>query len=140
MTPHRKLGQNFLIDLNLLDLLVRASGIDEQDVVLEVGAGTGGLTTRLAGRAGRVVSVEIDPGFFRLVSRANHRLCESGAACTPMPSSPSTGSARKCWPLSKTPCKRSAPDHYHVVANLPYDVANPGQLATCCSKSCQFAR
>lgn len=53
-------GQNFLIDLNLLDLLVRSAAIEPTDVVLEVGAGSGTLTTRLAMLAGRVVSVEID--------------------------------------------------------------------------------
>jgi 16S rRNA (adenine1518-N6/adenine1519-N6)-dimethyltransferase len=53
-------GQNFLIDLNLLDLLVRSAAIEPTDVVLEVGAGSGTLTTRLAMLAGRVVSAEID--------------------------------------------------------------------------------
>ena len=45
-TVDARRGQNFLIDLNLLDLLVRAAGIRPDDVVLEVGAGSGTLTTR----------------------------------------------------------------------------------------------
>src|SRR5215470_8938996 len=55
-----KLGQNFLIDLNLLDLIVRTAELDASDAVLEVGTGTGSLTARLAEHAGAVVTVEVD--------------------------------------------------------------------------------
>jgi 16S rRNA (adenine1518-N6/adenine1519-N6)-dimethyltransferase len=55
-----KLGQNFLIDLNLLDLIVRTAELEASDAVLEVGTGTGSLTARLADCAGAVVTVEID--------------------------------------------------------------------------------
>src|SRR6185312_12665307 len=55
-----KLGQNFLIDLNLVDLVVRTAELDRSDAVLEVGTGTGSLTSRLADVAGAVVTVEID--------------------------------------------------------------------------------
>ena len=55
-----KLGQNFLVDLNLLDLIVRAGEVGKQDAILEVGTGTGSLTSRLADHAGWVVTVEID--------------------------------------------------------------------------------
>ncbi len=65
--PKNKLGQNFLIDLNVLDLLERAGEISAQDLVLEVGSGTGSLTNKLADLAGAVLSVEIDPSFFSLV-------------------------------------------------------------------------
>ncbi len=47
-----KLGQNFLIDLNLLDLIVRTAELGQADAVLEVGTGTGSLTAQLA-RLGR---------------------------------------------------------------------------------------
>ena len=48
-----KLGQNFLIDLNLLDLIVRTAELDKSDAVLEVGTGTGSLTARLADKPAR---------------------------------------------------------------------------------------
>ena len=64
-------GQNFLVDLNLLDLLERSAGITPSDVVLEVGTGTGALTERLARAAGRVVTCEIDS---RLAQLARERL------------------------------------------------------------------
>lgn len=60
LEPKGKLGQNFLIDLNLLDLIVRVAELDKSDAVLEVGTGTGSLTARLAEYAGAVVTVEID--------------------------------------------------------------------------------
>lgn len=55
-----KLGQNFLIDINLLDLIVRAGELTRADTVLEVGTGTGSLTAKLAEEAGHVVTIEID--------------------------------------------------------------------------------
>jgi 16S rRNA (adenine1518-N6/adenine1519-N6)-dimethyltransferase len=55
-----KLGQNFLIDLNLLDFIVRTGEVGTGDAVLEVGTGTGSLTSRLADAAGWVTTVEID--------------------------------------------------------------------------------
>src|ERR1051325_10226551 len=65
--PKNKLGQNFLIDLNLLELLLRTAELGQQDVVLEVGCGTGSLTARLCDAAAAVVGVEIDPDFVTLV-------------------------------------------------------------------------
>jgi 16S rRNA (adenine1518-N6/adenine1519-N6)-dimethyltransferase len=64
--PKNKLGQNFLIDLNLLDLLLRSAELTRDDLVLEVGSGTGSLTAQLVEQAGAVVSVEIDPAFSAL--------------------------------------------------------------------------
>ena len=58
--PRGKLGQNFLIDLNLLHLLHRSAELCENDVVLEVGTGTGSLTGAMAMEAGQVVTVEVD--------------------------------------------------------------------------------
>lgn len=59
-SPNRRLGQNFLIDLNLMRLLVDAAHIQPQDVVMEVGTGTGSFTEALAQRAGKVITVEYD--------------------------------------------------------------------------------
>ncbi len=63
-----KLGQNFLIDLNLLDMIARIGNPGPDDLVLEVGTGTASLTSRLIERAGAVLSVEIDAGFHQLAS------------------------------------------------------------------------
>ena len=49
LQPDSRHGQNFLIDLNLLDILTGAADLGPEDVVLEIGTGLGSLTARLAG-------------------------------------------------------------------------------------------
>ena len=58
--PNRELGQNFLIDSNLLDVIGRAAGLEPGDVVLEVGGGLGVLSEYLADRTAHVHVVELD--------------------------------------------------------------------------------
>jgi 16S rRNA (adenine1518-N6/adenine1519-N6)-dimethyltransferase len=58
--PNKRFGQNFLIDLNLMRLLIDTADIQKNDVVLEIGPGTGSLTAGIAEKAGHCVSVEID--------------------------------------------------------------------------------
>jgi 16S rRNA (adenine1518-N6/adenine1519-N6)-dimethyltransferase len=68
ITPATRHGQNFLIDLNLHRLLIDSAELTKEDVVLEVGTGTGALTTEMARRAGGVVTVEIDSHLYELAS------------------------------------------------------------------------
>jgi 16S rRNA (adenine1518-N6/adenine1519-N6)-dimethyltransferase len=109
-----RLGQNFLADPNLLDAIVRDAGLSPEDVVLEVGAGEGVLTERLAAVAAHVHAVEIDRGLEEILapiaSRANVSL--------------HWGDAMKFdfAPLCPAPTS--------VVANLPYSVATPVLLRT----------
>ena len=58
--PKRDLGQNFLIDSNLLDVIARAADLQPHDVVLEVGGGLGVLSEHLAARVRHVHVVELD--------------------------------------------------------------------------------
>lgn len=59
----RALGQHFLTDPEILDRMVEYAELSRSDVVLEVGAGGGELTKRLAEKAGRVIAVEVDERF-----------------------------------------------------------------------------
>jgi 16S rRNA (adenine1518-N6/adenine1519-N6)-dimethyltransferase len=68
ISPATRHGQNFLIDLNLVQILVDAAQLGPEDVVLEVGTGTGSLTAMMAERAAAVVTVEIDKHLFELAS------------------------------------------------------------------------
>src|SRR5271165_391813 len=58
--PDRELGQNFLIDSNILGVIGRAAGLDLKDVVLEIGGGLGVLSEYLAERVCHVHVVEVD--------------------------------------------------------------------------------
>jgi 16S rRNA (adenine1518-N6/adenine1519-N6)-dimethyltransferase len=58
--PNRELGQNFLIDDNILDVIARAAELDRADVVLEVGGGLGVLSEHLAARTAHLHVVEVD--------------------------------------------------------------------------------
>ncbi len=58
--PNRELGQNFLIDSNILDVIGRAAELEGHDVVLEVGGGLGVLSEYLAERTAHVHVVELD--------------------------------------------------------------------------------
>jgi 16S rRNA (adenine1518-N6/adenine1519-N6)-dimethyltransferase len=56
----RELGQNFLVDRNMLGVIERLADLNEHDVVLEIGGGFGVLSERLAARVGRLHVVEVD--------------------------------------------------------------------------------
>lgn len=62
--PSKLLGQNFLIDKNILDIIIKTADVKTDDQVLEVGPGLGVVTEQLIKRAGRVVAVEKDKRLF----------------------------------------------------------------------------
>ncbi len=67
--PNKRLGQCFLIDLNLMQAVVETAELTGGETVLEVGPGTGSLTEALLEKAGRVVSVEYDRMLAEVVER-----------------------------------------------------------------------
>jgi 16S rRNA (adenine1518-N6/adenine1519-N6)-dimethyltransferase len=109
-----RLGQNFLADPNLLDAIVRDAALSPADVVLEVGAGEGVLTERLAAAAAHVHTVEIDRGL------------ESALASVAAGANVSLhwGDAMKLDLAGFRPAPTT------MVANLPYSVATPLILRT----------
>ena len=66
LEPDSRHGQNFLIDLNLINLLVDSADIQPNDLVLEIGTGTGSLTALMAAKAAHVITVEIDTHLHQL--------------------------------------------------------------------------
>lgn len=122
--PKNKLGQNFLIDLNIVDLIVRTADLSKDDTVLEVGTGTGSLTGRLADLAGAVVSVEIDEPFHLLAKevldeRPNVALIHADALKTKNEFNPDV-LAKLFEMRERFGCTR-----LKLVANLPFVVATP---------------
>jgi len=113
--PNRALGQNFLIDSNLLEVIVRAAHVGGEDVVLEIGGGLGVLSEALAARAGHVHVIEIDP-------RLEPALREALA--------PHPNSTLHVGDALKLPLTELGPPPTKVVANLPYGVAASALLRT----------
>jgi len=58
--PNKKLGQSFLIDINVINRISDAADISEDDIVVEIGAGIGVMTEGIAKKAKKVIAVEID--------------------------------------------------------------------------------
>jgi 16S rRNA (adenine1518-N6/adenine1519-N6)-dimethyltransferase len=68
--PRRALGQNFLVDRNILSIILRAAEPEPGDHILEIGPGLGVLTEALSDRAGGVIAVEKDPSLYAYLSEA----------------------------------------------------------------------
>lgn len=66
----KKLGQNFLVDENILKMILEAAQLEKQTKVLEIGPGFGTLTIALAEQAGQVISIEIDPMLIPILQAA----------------------------------------------------------------------
>lgn len=101
--PNKSLGQHWLKDVSTLSLICDAAELSAQDTVLEIGPGQGDLTRQLLDRAGKVISVELDPDLVKQLVRevANPKLEVIQADILK-------------FDLTELP-----PD-YKVVANIPY--------------------
>lgn len=104
--PRKALGQHFLVDENILLVIERLAGLDESDVVLEIGPGLGVLTRFLAERVAHVHAVEVD-------RRLEPHLAEIPGVDLHW------GDALQLDISSLAPAPRK------LVANLPYNVATP---------------
>ncbi len=124
LMPKHKLGQNFLVDLNLLDLVARAAELTPADAVLEVGTGTGSLSALMADKAGCVYTVEIDadiqPIARQLIGRRpNVEMLRADALARKNELNPDMLAG---WAAlaAKHGCTRRK-----LVANLPFVIATP---------------
>lgn len=63
----KRLGQNFLIEQNVVDNIIESVDIKEDDYILEIGPGIGGMTEKLLKEAKKVIAVEIDKGLIRIL-------------------------------------------------------------------------
>lgn len=124
LEPRSKLGQCFLIDINLMDLVVRTAELGETDLAVEVGSGTGALTLKLSEHAGAVVGIEVDTGFFKLaddLTRAwsNVRMLHGDVLKNKNTLNPAFVDA------VREMRQRPGIERVKLVANLPYLVATP---------------
>lgn len=113
LAPRKSLGQNFLIDDNVLHKIAAAGHVNAGDAVLEIGPGLGALTEILVKQAGKVVAVEYDRGLFsilkeRLGDYRNLKLLNRDILAVDL-----TELAAECQGSLK------------VIANLPYYITTP---------------
>jgi 16S rRNA (adenine1518-N6/adenine1519-N6)-dimethyltransferase len=113
--PNRELGQNFLADSNLLDVIGRLAELDARDVVLEIGGGLGVLSEYLAPRAAFLHVVEVD----RALEPALRDALD-----------PFANAALHLADATELDLRALAPAPTKVVANLPYGIAVTAILRT----------
>jgi 16S rRNA (adenine1518-N6/adenine1519-N6)-dimethyltransferase len=124
IAPRHRYGQNFLIDLNIHDLIVKTADVGPDDVVLEVGSGAGALTTLMAKTGAAVVAVDVDPAMVALTLEAtegmpNVRVLLADALAGKNTMNPAVLDNVRAG-LAVAASKR-----LKLVANLPYHVATP---------------
>jgi 16S rRNA (adenine1518-N6/adenine1519-N6)-dimethyltransferase len=109
VSPRKSLGQNFLVDENIISRIIQAAQITKDDTVIEIGPGMGAMTKDLAVAAGRVIAIELDERLFRklkaeLKDADNLDLILGDALTFPY---------------------ESLPGPVKVAANLPYYISTP---------------
>ena len=128
--PKKKLGQNFLVNPEVLEIILEAGELTDTDTVIEIGAGLGGLTDVLARRAKRVIAVEVDELLYKAL------VAHFGAACR----SPKLAIQKSIdshiqllnadilkLELDSLLCHdpKTEPTTFKVIANLPYSITTP---------------
>lgn len=104
----KKFGQNFLIDKNILENIIEAADVSQNDTILEIGPGPGVLTTQLLPRAKKVIAVEIDKSILPVLKETTHffrdtlEIVHAHILGIDLPTTP-----------------------YKVVANIPYHLTSP---------------
>lgn len=135
LAPRKSLGQNFLIDHNLIRKLVDAAAVGPGSLVLEVGPGTGTMTEELLARGAEVIACELDAGLAQLLRER----FGSDSLAGGMPAAPGGSGAggRGRFTLIEGDClegKRAlnaearaalAGRPFSLVSNLPYGAGTP---------------
>ncbi len=109
--PNQRLGQNFLIDQNILNKIIEIAEVSKKDTVLEIGAGLGNLTQKLSQSAKKVIAVEKDKHLIEPLKKVlkdykNIEIIQGDILKIPK-------------------SKLQNPKNYKAVANLPYYITSP---------------
>jgi len=116
--PKKRLGQNFLVDRNVLTKIAEASSLSTEQYVIEIGPGLGGLTRELAQRCRGVLAIEIDRSLQPVLEdlsaeHPNVRLLFSDVLEVDL-----EAGLRQAFTLA-------GPLDYRVCANIPYNITSP---------------
>jgi 16S rRNA (adenine1518-N6/adenine1519-N6)-dimethyltransferase len=115
--PCRKLGQNFLIDKNILGKIIRLSGVRDGDQVVEIGPGLGSLTGELLKIGAQVFAVELDKNFVVrlqdvfLTNYPEHFHLLQGDGVQ--------------FPRAGLSNEKAIAHEFKIIANLPYAISTP---------------
>ena len=113
LSPKKRFGQNFLINKNVSEKIVRLANIQPDDTIIEVGVGFGALTFHLAQLCRKVIGIEIDSGIIRFHKKAGS-----------LPANVSLVHQD----ILRTDFARLASEsggRIKLIANLPYSISNP---------------
>ena len=115
---NKSLGQNFLINQNVVDAIVQSSNINKDDLVIEIGPGLGTLTKFLLEKAGKVVCIELDSKMISVLNERfflydNFEVINQDVLKTDLKE------------LIKNEKEKNSLKNAKVVANLPYYITTP---------------
>jgi 16S rRNA (adenine1518-N6/adenine1519-N6)-dimethyltransferase len=122
LSPRHHLGQNFLIDLNLLELIVEEAGVSPEDLILEIGPGAGALTALMAGRGASVLAIELDRELAKLAAEAVEDMPAARVLNLDALANKNTMNPMLVEHLQREIRARPARG-FKLVSNLPYSVA-----------------
>ena len=137
VTPNHRRGQNFLIDLNLMQLLINTAQICDNDIVLEVGCGTGSLTETIAELAGKVIAADIDPTLARIASKQLQHFHNVELIETDILESKSKIDSNVKNAIKKA--ENIYTGRILLVSNLPYSISSPLMINMVTSDLCADA-
>jgi len=104
--PKKHLGQNFIIDINIIHKIINLSNVTHEDIILEIGPGLGGLTDVLVEKAKKVYAIETDPILSKyLVEKFSNQ--------------------NNIEIIPGDILKVEIPFHTKVVSNIPYKITGP---------------
>jgi len=126
LSPRHALGQNFLIDQNLVAKLVDAAHVQPAETILEVGPGTGTLTDALLHRGCRVIACEMDTGLAQLLRDRLLSPASPAASRFTLIEGDCLASGKR---LNEHAAAALAGSPFKLVANLPYQAATPLMLS-----------
>jgi len=106
LRPKKHLGQNFLIDDNLLKKIILISEVSKDDTILEIGPGLGALTEPLIKKAKKVYAIEIDSTLYKFLSEK-------------------FSVYNNCEIINCDILKMDIPSHNKVISNIPYTITGP---------------
>lgn len=117
----KALGQNFLMDANIIEKIAQAADLNKDDLAFEIGPGLGALTRRLARGAGQVIAVEIDPNLQPILNETladlpNAEVVQADALKVNFDQLAAEKTQGQFGPGGKA---------YKLVANLPYYITTP---------------